>query len=177
MGYFFFGFLLALINFPITVGNGTVDILPSFVGYLLLLLGCRAIGHECERFKRVKIAAIVLGVFSLAQFFLDALSLWPAEIPEIVRTVISIAVTLMALYISYEFTESMKIVERSFSKPLGVSQLATAWTLLCIGTVLYSFGAFLEDLILLCFILHILAVAWFLTSLYGVWKNFKTNKR
>ena len=50
MSRLFWGFFLIFVNFNLNVNAHTLNLLPPFVGYILLLQGMRELEPESERF-------------------------------------------------------------------------------------------------------------------------------
>lgn len=52
MTYIFVGFVLILIDLTISVGKGVLDILPDFVGYILILKAMQGLAKRNPHFER-----------------------------------------------------------------------------------------------------------------------------
>ena len=71
MKLIFWGFLLDFLDFNLTLNGFSIDILPDFVGWLLVLFGARRMREENERFARMQPAAGVLFAVYLLSFLLQ----------------------------------------------------------------------------------------------------------
>ena len=71
MWYCFFGFLLVFVDFSLALPNGgSINLLPGFLGYALVFVGALGLGHENERFRRMRLATVIAFVISALQFVL-----------------------------------------------------------------------------------------------------------
>ena len=66
MSYIFFGWLLVFLNFTI---NG-FDILPDFIGYLLIFAGVNKLAEKSPYFGEARIFALVMCMVSFSDLLL-----------------------------------------------------------------------------------------------------------
>lgn len=158
---FFFIFLDA--SFALPSGAGTVNFIPDFIGYALLFVAKTAHTQANDHFRRMRLASAVAAVFSLAEFFLN---LFGVPLYEGIELAISVLMTAASLYITYEFAEGAKAIERATYKKLDADKIASAWSFLCISSFLLFLTVFLPYAALPCYLLHFLAFAWFQGSLF-----------
>ncbi len=159
MKYYFWGFLLVFLDFNIQLSyGGVLNALPTFLGYTLLLLATWRFGHENEHFRRLKLLAPIALALSVGEFVLDLLAL---PLPKVAELIISIVMTVAALYIAYEFAEGAKALERSLYKKLDADKISAAWIILCMTSLLEFLIIYIPTVALPCYLLHWLAVAWF----------------
>ncbi len=171
---FFFGFLFVFLDFNYAIGGATVNLIPDFIGYILVILGCRSIGRQSNHFILVRIVALLLMAWSAVAFVMGLVSF---EMHYIVRIIVDIVVMLCALYMTYELTEGIKTYERSLSRPIGAAQLSSAWVLLCMGNLIYYFTFFFESLYLVCILLLILSLIWFEYAVLYIHRELRKIKR
>ena len=168
MLWYFFAFFFLFLSFEWQLPFGTVDFLPDFIGYTLIIIGSFQLRHENSRFLRSRRVAFVLLVITAALFGLD---LFGVVIDRVIRLALNTFITVSGLYTAYEFTEGCKTLERSLETNVGASNLSSAWIILCMGNFLLFFIEFLPALALPCLLLHLLAFSWFESSI------FHTNRR
>lgn len=63
----FWGLLLVIVDFQV---NG-IDILPDFLGYILVALGCRGLTAVSPRFSTASILAWVMAFFAVASYAIE----------------------------------------------------------------------------------------------------------
>ena len=159
MKYYFFGFLLVFLDFNITLAyGGVLNVLPDFLGYALLTFAAVRVGHENSHFQRLRAVTAVAFVLSIGEFVLNLLAL---SLPKVAELVISIAMTVVALYIAYEFSEGAKSLERSLSRKLDADKISAAWIILSMTSLLEFLVIYFPAVALPCYLVHWLAVAWF----------------
>ena len=165
MWLYFFAFFFVFLDFPITLPNGvaSVNLMPDFVGYVLLFLARPTARHEGNSFRRLHLAALPIAALALAEFFLN---LFGVALPLAVELPISILMTACALYVTYEYSEGVKDIQRCLFKRLGADKVASAWAFLCISSLLLFIVTFFPAASLPAYLLHWLAFAWLEGSIY-----------
>ena len=164
MWYYFFGFLFIFLDFKLDLGyGGTLNCLPSFVGYLFLSVGSRRLSHENDHFRRLRLWSPILCVLSACEFVLSLLTI---PLPKATVLVISILLTAASLYVTYEFAEGAKSIERSLYKKLEADKISTAWIILCMTALLEFLIYYFPSVALLCYFVHWLSIAWFASATY-----------
>ena len=162
MWCFFWGFLFIFVDFSLALPTGgSVNLMPSFLGFALLLLGARQTESENEHFRRILLASVAAIIISAAQFVFAIFAYTTVEL------VLFIFSTAAALYITYEFTEGAKKIERSRYKKFGTDKLGTAWIILCMTALLGFLVPFMPTISLTQMLVHLLALTWFETSVYS----------
>ncbi len=164
MLYYFFGFLLILLDFPITLGyGGTLNAIPDFLGYGLLLLATRRYGQENEHFRRLRLGAYITLPLSVAEFALDLSAL---VLPTVATLAIGVVMTVASLYITYEFSEGAKALERSLYKKFDADKISAAWIILCMASLLKYLAIYMPSVLLPCTLVHLLAIVWFESAVF-----------
>ena len=164
MWYYFFGFLFVFLDFKLDLSyGGSLNCMPSFVGYLLVMLGSFHMSHENDHFRRLRLLTPIFLTLSVAEFVLSLLTFL---LPKAVIIVISIVMTVCALYTSYEFSEGAKSIERSLYKKLDADKISTAWIILCMTALLEFLIYYFPSVMLLCYFVHWLSIAWFASATY-----------
>lgn len=174
MWYYFFGFLFVFLDFDVTIGGVTLYLQPDFIGYLLVMLGNRRMHHENDHFRRLRILTPVAFLLSLAQFIL--LLVLPSA-PAPVALVTRIVTTVCALYITYEFSEAAKTIERGQYKKLEADKISTAWVILCMTALLNFVSFYFPDVSLLCLVVHWASMIWFEIATHHFIKNLNGKKK
>ncbi len=175
MWFCFIGFLFIFLDFEITLAGGTtVNFIPDFLGYALLSLGVFHLGHENGRFSRCRITALVALVLSAGTFVLDLLAL---PLPPTAELIIGILMTVVSLYITYEFSEGTKALERSLYKKLDADKISAAWVILSMTSLLEFLVLYFPAVFIPCYALHWLAVAWFESSVFHFSRKLSGKER
>lgn len=171
---FFIGFLFIFFDYDVVFAGGhIINFIPDFVGYLPIILGCIKLKNESNRFFRVRILAVILGIWSITAFSLGAFAL---QLHTVVETTVSVASTLLSIYMTYEFCEGVRMMERSRKRPIGASSLSSAWIVLSMASLFFYLTAFFPAIYLLCLILQLLSIFWFEYAVFSVHKALKRSR-
>ena len=171
MWFYFIGFLFVFLDFDIPLAyGGSLNAMPDFLGYALLLLASRFWQYENEHFRRSRIATLVVFCVSPAEF---VLSLTALTLPTPLKLVLSLLMTAGALYVSYEFAEGAKALEQNQYKRLEADKLGSAWFILAASSLLRIVAFYFPSVALTSEVLHLIAVIWFSTATYGFLKHLK----
>ncbi len=164
MKYYFLGFLFVFLDFNISLGyGGVVNLIPAFLGYAILFFANRRFGHENGHFRRLRLFTVIAFVLSAAEFTLNLIAL---PLPKVVELVISVIMTVVALYIAYEFAEGAKELEQSLYKKLDADKISAAWIILSMTALLEFLVLYIPAVMLPCYLVHWLAVAWFESAIF-----------
>lgn len=92
---FFIGLFFLLFGYGLLIGNGMVDILPPFVGYLLFYFGSRKVTVYSSKFLKIRYAAPVFAVVSLGLWIKDII-FYPLD-GSVLETIWNLVVTALSL--------------------------------------------------------------------------------
>ena len=67
----FIGMLLVFLDFTLSIGNSTMDIIPDFIGYILMMKGILELIQGCEELDKARQFAMGMAIFTGAQFVMD----------------------------------------------------------------------------------------------------------
>lgn len=172
---FFIGFLFIFLDYNYQVGEAIINLIPDFVGYILVFIACHGkVGRQSNHFTLVRIVSVLLAVWGIVSFVMGIAAF---DMHFIVRIGVNILTLLCSLYLTYEFTEGIKTYERSLCRPIGAGQLSSAWTLLCMGNLIYYFSFFFEQLYLVCVLLLVLSLIWFEYAVLYIHRELRKIKR
>ena len=165
MWLYFFGFFFVFLDFSFALpgGTGSINFMPDFIGYALLFFASLALRHENNSFKRLRFVSAIATALSLAEFFLN---LFGVLLHPGIELAFGVLMTVGSLYITYEFSEGAKTIERGAYKKLGAGKISSAWTFICISSLLLFATTFLPYAAIPCYLLHWLAFAWFESSIF-----------
>lgn len=125
-----------------TANVGSFDVLPDFVGYILLILGMTTACKYCKNFIKPRIAAYVGAVISLGMLTLQVFSLLDAEISDTLMSVATVTntvfkmatvlITLVGVFGIAKETGARKTLKKSIISFLTVPVLCVAYLVLWI---------------------------------------------
>lgn len=68
------GYFFLYLNFTINIGNGSISLLPSFVGYIFFLKVIDLLKDEEQELSLLRTLGIVLAVWNVAEWFADCIA-------------------------------------------------------------------------------------------------------
>ena len=92
---FFIGLFFLLFGYGLLIGNGMVDVLPPFVGYILFYLAARRVTVYSSKFLKIRYAVPGFAIVSLGLWIKDIISYLPGG--SVLETVWNFIVTLLSL--------------------------------------------------------------------------------
>ena len=162
---YFFGFLLLFLNFSIELSyGGTLNAIPDFLGYGLLLVASASDRRTNAHFRRQQIAIMAVLPFSVIKF---VLALLPRILPTVCVLILDIAVTLASLYIAYEYAEGAKALEKRRYQKLDADKISAAWFILSMASLLQYLAVYLTSVALPCLAVYLLSIIWFESAVFG----------
>lgn len=173
----FWGFLLMFLSFDLDLNGHSLDVLPDFVGYILLLQGMRELEHESDMFKNARPFAVGMTIYTAVLWVGQLLAVhagngWITELLEIASTVV-------ALYISWMLIQGVTEMEHSREADLHMADAYQRWKELAgvqVAVRVLSLLANLANISIILIIVAALAIAALvLNILYLVawWKGVK----
>ena len=129
MKLIFWGLLLDFLDFNLTLNGFSIDILPDFVGWLLVLFGARRMREENERFARMQPAAGVLFVVYLLSFLLQPFgSVDLGDSLPAVALALAVNLVFVALYayVLWQLVRAMQEMEERYGRAFGAHGMRTA---------------------------------------------------
>lgn len=126
MKKFFWGFLLIFLDFNLSINQHSLNILPDFVGYLLLMQGTKELeGEESRFFRDVKPFAIGMAVYTAILWVGALLGItseggWLASILKLIAMMVS-------LYVAWALIQGVLELETQRAANLNGGTLYKWW--------------------------------------------------
>ena len=176
MKLIFWGLLLDFLDFNLTLNGFSIDILPDFVGWLLVLFGARRMREENERFARMQPAAGVLFAVYLLSFLLQPFG--PVDLDDsLLAVALALAVDLVFFvlyaYVLWQLVRAMQEMEERYGRAFGAHSMRTAVIVILVGMLLAPRVVRLPFGFALALLLLIGAFAAFLVLLVLLWRAAK----
>lgn len=126
----FYGFIFIYLNFQLNLGDSSIGLIPSFIGYWLMLKGLTDLSAESEHFVRLQPIAFGMGIFTLVLYILDLLGIATDTVfPGLVLGLISI---VMSIFITYNLVQGVREMEQGYGADLNGEQLQSRWIYLAV---------------------------------------------
>ncbi len=164
-----FGFLFVLVNFNLTAGARTVNVMPEFVGWLLLTMAIDKLGKYTENRRYLKVMALVLLVYTAAEWVLNITN--PGLNLSIFRTVANVLVAVFDFVIFLSLEE----IARDFGSPRESSVRTLRIMMLVLNIAIVAIVPLynvlkLESFALLFTVLGVVALVAAIVSLFVIFK-------
>lgn len=158
----FWGFFFIYLNFNLNLNQHTLNILPDFLGYILLLQGMKELDEESGLFRGARPFAIGMAVYTAI--------LWVGALLGIssdggwVSQLLSLIAMIVALYISWVLVQGILDMEQTKAADLNGGKLYQWWKGLVavqVAARLLSLMADLENISILLALSTVLVIVGF----------------
>ncbi len=176
MKLIFWGLLLDFLDFNLTLNGFSIDILPDFVGWLLVLFGARRMREENERFARMQPAAGVLFAVYLLSFLLQpfgSVDLGDSLPAAALALAVNLVFFALYAYVLWQLVRAMQEMEERYGRSFGAHGMRTAVIVILVGMLLAPRVVRLPFGFALALLLLIGAFAAFLVLLVLLWRAAK----
>lgn len=161
----FWGFFFIYLNFNLTLNGFTLNLLPYFVGYLLLYQAAGTLAGESGRFPKLRPFSVAMAVYTGI--------LWVGELLGVtgenwLGTLLGLAATAVGLFISWSVVQAVLEMESARGADLNGHSLRTAWFILLAVQIAGYLAVFLVfgGLALMVLVAGLVGVIWFLAALW-----------
>ncbi len=134
MKYIFWGFIFIFINFSFKFNGSSIDVLPDFIGYILVINGLNEMMSKSILFAKAKPISIVMLIISSLIFVTDLLGI-TATLGSL-NYLRLIVCAILYLYMTYNIVMGVKDLEGKFLIHLDGDALKSNWTFFTIFYVL-----------------------------------------
>ena len=131
MSRLFWGFFLIFVNFNLNVNAHTLNLLPPFVGYILLLQGMRELEPESERFQGPQKFSIGMAVYTGILWLGDLLG--AGSDGSWLGTVLGLVSVAVSLYVSWAVIQGVRDMENRRGTGLNGAAMQRAWAVLAVA--------------------------------------------
>ena len=159
------GMIFLFLNFNIDLPWSVVGLIPSFVGYCLILAGLTRLTGYSRRFVKIRPVVMAALVYSAIQYVLDltGATLLFAEDPR--RIILTLVSTVFSLLVSYNIIMGIKDIELTCGHDLESRHLYYAWKVWAVYSlalfVVFLLPMFTALLIIIAFIFAIYLLSKF----------------
>ena len=164
MGKIFAGLLFVFLHFKI---NG-FDLLPDFVGYVLIWRGMKSV-PECTSWQ--KSWAAVAAVASVAMF---GVSLVGIRFPGVMGTGVNLVITALHMAVTFDIVRGLEELEQLSGADLQAVWLRKVWYIILIATAAGYAGSLLRSAGIVSFasILAMVGIVCYLVGAYKAWRGY-----
>ena len=172
MNKLFWGFFFLFLNFNLNINSASLQLLPDWLGYILLYLACGELLGESELFQKPRPFCVGLAVYTGILYLLDMLGI-SANL-GILSWILGLAATGLNLYVSMLIVDALRNVEMRRNYDLCTAHLRTVWKVLAVCTVAAHVLLIFPVLAVLCGLVAAVTGILFLVAVHGTrkaWRN------
>ena len=162
--------------------NLGINVLPDFVGYLLIWKGCGELAEESAKLKAARPLALILTGVTAIVYVLNLLKLTSGW--GIIGTIIEVAMVLGSLLMIYSIGQGVREMETNCGAEFNSTAIMNSWKLLAVAEVvayaLILIGGTESVLALVASVLVLASVLFkvvLLVSMYFSQKMYKAWKK
>jgi len=158
MGNIFIGLLFVFFNLTFNIGAVTINLIPSFAGFILILRGLGELRGKSGFFEKAQPFSLFMGVFTGILFVADLL---PFYIPGFLSAGTGVICAGVYILILYYIVIGIKDIERAEGQDFGGGGLYGAWKIQAvfyIAAQLFGMG-----LLIVPFLWHLRNIASFIS--------------
>ena len=132
----FWGVFFIYLHFNLNLNGHRLNLLPDFVGFILLTLGAGEMAEESAAFKRSRPFAVGLAVYAALSWTAALLSVTAEGRLPVVTELLGLAAMLLTLYVGWLLSRGVLEVETRRETDWGGKTLLSRWKLLaCVQVV------------------------------------------
>lgn len=180
MKLLFWGFFFIFFNFNFNINQYSLNVLPDFVGYILLFQGAKALEAESRYFKNAQPFAVGMAVYTAVLWVGALLGMeGGSESQQILTNILGLISTIVALYVSWVLVQGVLEAEVARGESIGGRAIYQRWKALAVIRVLGVVIGILVDLaniaVLLMLSVPLLIVGLIVNVLYLIawWRTAK----
>ena len=171
MDRLFWGFFFLFLNFNLTFNGASLNLLPDWIGYILLYLGCGQLLSESEMFQKPRPFCVALSVYAGVLWLMDLLGIGANFF--VVSWILGFAATCLDLYTSMLVVDAITNVEMHRNYDLCAAHLRKVWKVLAVCTIAAYILTILPALALLCAVIACITGIVFLVAVHGTRKAYR----
>lgn len=172
----FYGFLLMFLSFDLSINEHSLDVLPDFVGYFLLIRGMKEMAVESSLFQNARPFAAGMMIYSAILWIGNLLAVteegWLSELLNLIAMIV-------ALYIAWVLIQAVRETEENRATDLNSGALYRYWKGLVVIQVAAKMLALMINLanlgVLIALVAILAVIGFVLQILYLIawWRGTK----
>ena len=128
MDKLFWGFLFLFLNFSVNLNASSLQLLPDWVGFILLYAACNELESESDMFQKPRPFCLGLAIYTGILWLLELMGVSASL--GIFSWVLSLSATCLNLYVSMLIIDALTNVEMRRNYDLCVAHLRKVWKVL-----------------------------------------------
>ena len=172
MDRLFWGFFFLILNFSFNFNGASLGLLPDWVGFILLYLGCGELLGESELFQKPRPFCVGLGIYTGVLWLMSLFGLG-ADL-GILSWLLGLVSVCLNLYVTMLIVDAIANVEMRRNYDLCAAYLKKVWKVWAVCAVAAQLLVILPVLALVCVLVAAITGIVFLVAIHGTrkaWRN------
>lgn len=171
MDKLFWGFFLLFLNFNLNFNGAVLELLPDWLGFVLLLLACRELLAESELFQKPQPLCIALAIYDGIWWLLDLMGI-TANL-GVVSWILGLAATCLNLYVTMLIVDAITNTEMRRNYDLSAAYLRKVWKVVAVSTVAANVLMVVPVVAVVCILVAAVAGIVFLVAVHRTRKAYR----
>jgi glucan phosphoethanolaminetransferase (alkaline phosphatase superfamily) len=167
----FIGMLFVFLDFTLTLNTSRIELIPDFIGYILMVQGLMELADESLWFGKVRPYAIGMAIYSGVLYVFDLFG--TTDSTGVLSWVFGLISTGISLYISYGIVMGVQDIESMQNRNLDGSELMAKWKLYAILSAIIYLLVFIPVLNVLAIIAGFVIAVYFLIAFHRTSKLYE----
>ena len=168
----FWGFFFLFLNFSLNFNGAVLQLLPDWVGFILLYLGCGELERESELFQKPRPFCVGLGIYSGVLWLMSLFGIGTDL--GILSWLLGLVSVCLNLYVTMLIVDAVANVEMRRNYDLCAAYLKKIWKVWAVCTVAANVLIIVPVAAVLCILVAAVTGIMFLVAVHGTrkaWQN------
>ena len=170
MNKLFWGFFFLFLNFNLNFNGASLQLLPDWVGFILLYAACSALESESELFQQPRPFCVGLAVYTGILWLMDLLGIG-ANL-GILSWVLGLTATCLNLYVSMLIIDAITNMEMRRNYDLCSAYLRRVWKVVAVATIAANVLLIVPVVAVVCALVAAVAGIVFLVAVHKTRKAY-----
>lgn len=158
----FTGFLFIFLDFTLNLGQVRLELIPDFIGYIIMLNGLRGMSSESRAFIKARPFAVFMAFYTGIVWLFDLLGSAVSYGP--LSFILGIVSIIISFYISGKIVAGVMEMEQHYCADFNGKSLNTAFIVLVITGILSYLLLLVPALAVICLLVSFVAAICFLVA-------------
>lgn len=150
MNMIIWGLVCIFIDLNLTIGQGRIDIIPDFLGYILIASGMMQYAAQSESFRKMRPLVLIVAAISGLVYMGDMIGAFPDNAIQTIA--VAVLTTFFYLMTTYYICHGIRELGVTHNRNLNADGLMTKWTILMVCQIL-TFCTIIIPVLMVIFII------------------------
>ena len=171
MNKLFWGFFFLFLNFSVNMDASSLQLLPDWVGFILLYAACNELESESELFQKPRPFCVGLAVYTGILWLMDLLGIG-ANL-GILSWILGLTATCLNLYVSMLIIDAITNMEMRRNYDLCSAYLRRVWKVVAVATIAANVLLIVPVVAVVCALVAAVAGIVFLVAIHKTRKAYQ----